>query len=61
MFWMRWLMRMRKWRERPPSAQRVKLVLGLIALLVAIAAVERWVGWPDWATLQPTGPRSGRF
>ena len=60
MFFMRWLLKAKKWQARPPSAQRVRLVLALIAVGVAIAAVERWIGWPAWATLEPAGPRSGR-
>ena len=56
-----WLMRAKRWAHNPPSPGRVKLVLGLIVLLGAIAAVEAWVGWPDWATVEPRGPGSGRF
>ena len=47
----RWLLRMKRWAQRPPSEKRVKLVLGVIALCVVLFAVERWIGWPNWATL----------
>ena len=53
-----WLMRAKRWANNPPSAGKVKLVIGLIVLLLVIAAVERWVGWPEWAKMDP---RSGRF
>lgn len=46
----RHLMRMSKWARRPPGERQVKLVLGVIALCLALFAVERLVGWPDWLT-----------
>ena len=42
-----WLLRMAKWARNPPSAGRVKLVLAVIALCLALYAIERWVGWPE--------------
>jgi len=27
-------------------------VVGLIAALIAIALVERYIGWPDWAQME---------
>lgn len=53
----RWLLRMAKWSHRPPSEKRVKLVLGIIVLCLALFAVERYIGWPDWMTVEPTGRR----
>ena len=48
-----WLLRATRWARHPPSAGRVKLVLAVIALALAIAGVQ-WAGWwPDWATLEP--------
>lgn len=58
MHYMRWLMRAKRWQARPPSEKMVKMVLGLIVAGVLIASVERWVGWPAWAQLDPVGPRS---
>lgn len=52
---MRWLMKAKRWAQNPPSASRVKFVFGIIAVVLCVAAVERWVGWPDWATLEPAG------
>lgn len=49
---MRWLLRMARWARHPPSPDRVKLVVGVIVLCLAIGAIE-WVwGWPDWLTVQ---------
>lgn len=45
----RHFLRMSKWARNPPSARRVKLVLAVIALCLVLYAVERLVGWPDWA------------
>jgi hypothetical protein len=50
---MTWLLRMAKWARHPPSPGRVKLVLGVIALCLILVAVERWIGWPDWLTVEP--------
>ncbi|MEW9920786.1 hypothetical protein AB2B41_14315 [Marimonas sp. MJW-29] len=47
-----WLLRMSKWARNPPSAARVKLVFGVIALAALIWGIE-WMGWwPDWATAE---------
>lgn len=55
----RWLIRATMWARNPPSAKKVKLVLGLVAACIAIAMIERYVGWPDWATAEriPRLPR----
>lgn len=47
---MRWFLRMSMWARNPPSANRVKLVIGVIVLCLLLLAVERFIGWPDWAT-----------
>lgn len=47
-------MRMALWARHPPSAARVRLVLGVIAVCLALFAVERLVGWPDWLTPSQT-------
>jgi hypothetical protein len=43
-----WFLRMAQWARHPPSPQRVKLVLTVIALCFVIYAIERWIGWPEW-------------
>ncbi|AJE46950.1 hypothetical protein [Celeribacter indicus] len=45
---LRWLLRAKRWAQRPPSAARVRLVLVVIALCLALFAVERTAGLPDW-------------
>lgn len=49
----RWMIRMARWAHRPPSWGYVKLVFAIVAAGLALVAVERFVGWPDWATLDP--------
>ncbi|AKO96622.1 hypothetical protein MALG_01437 [Marinovum algicola DG 898] len=49
---MHWLYRMSLWARRPPSARQVMLVLAVIAVCLAIYAVERWVGWPEALTAE---------
>lgn len=46
-----WLLRAKRWVQNPPSWGRVKLVLAVIGLCLALVAVERLVGWPDWLTV----------
>jgi len=46
----RWLLRMTRWAQNPPSAGRVKFVLAIIAVCAALYAVERYYGWPDALT-----------
>ena len=46
----RWLLRGVMWARNPPSEKRVKLVLAVIALCLAIAGIEWLELWPDWAT-----------
>ena len=48
----RWLLRMSRWARNPPSPKMVKLVLGLLAVLICIWLIERYIGWPDWATAE---------
>ncbi|MGI3167612.1 hypothetical protein ACRARG_00560 [Pseudooceanicola sp. C21-150M6] len=45
-----WFLRMSRWARNPPSAARVKLVLAVIALCLAIVGLEKLVGFPDWLT-----------
>lgn len=51
------LVRMSRWARNPPSAWRVKLVFGAVALALLIFGIE-WMGWwPDWATADPARRR----
>lgn len=56
----RWLLKAKRWAQNPPSESRVKLVIALIVVCLVVVALERWVGWPDWATLETVGPRNPR-
>ncbi len=47
-FWPRSFLRMALWARHPPSARRVIFVLSVIAMCIAVAAIEWLVGWPDW-------------
>lgn len=48
-----WLVRARRWVQRPPSLRRVILVFAVIALAVAIYALDRAGLWPDWMRTEP--------
>jgi len=54
------LLRMSKWAHKPPSVGRVKLVFGVILVSLALFAVERIFGWPDWLTLDTVAGRKFR-
>jgi hypothetical protein len=42
-----WLLRMARWARNPPSPRRIRLVLLVVALCLALALIE-WLGfWPD--------------
>ncbi|WP_261194279.1 hypothetical protein [Pseudoruegeria sp. SHC-113] len=47
----RWLMKMSLWARNPPPLKKVLFVFGIIGVCLALFAVERLVGWPDWATV----------
>ncbi len=46
----RWLLRMTRWAQNPPSAGRVKFVLAIIGVCIALYMVERVFGWPEALT-----------
>lgn len=50
-----WFLRMARWVRNPPSPRMVKLVLGVIALCMLLFAVEYFIGWPDFLTLEGEG------
>lgn len=47
-----WLMRMARWVRHPPSPQRVKLVLAVVALCFVLYGVELFFGWPDTLSVE---------
>ena len=52
---MRWLIRMKRWAENPPSPKMVAMVLGIIAVCLALWGIEQVVGWPEALTPHRTG------
>ncbi|WP_312527029.1 hypothetical protein [Paracoccus sp. (in: a-proteobacteria)] len=51
-----WLIRAARWVRHPPSEGRVILVLSVIAICLALVALEHFGLWPAWATLdRPRG------
>lgn len=48
----RHLLRMSRWARNPPSAARVKLVFGVIAVALLIGGLGKLGWWPDWATAE---------
>jgi len=46
----RWLFRMKRWAQNPPSWARVKFVFAIIAICIALFAYEAFYGWPDALT-----------
>lgn len=42
-----WLVRMARWVRNPPGPRKLGLVLAVVAICLAIYAVERGIGWPD--------------
>lgn len=43
-----WLIRMARWARHPPPLWRVKLVIGVVLLCLALVGIEHFWGWPDW-------------
>ena len=53
----RWLLRMARWSQNPPSEGRVKLVFGIIAVCLIVFGIEYFFGWPEWMSVDPKGRR----
>lgn len=53
----RWMFRMARWAQNPPSEKRVKFVLAIIAVCLTVFAVEYFIGWPEMLSLEPGGWR----
>jgi len=49
---LRHLLRMSKWARNPPSAKRVKLVIGIVVICLILFAIERWIGVPEWLQME---------
>ncbi|WP_322865898.1 hypothetical protein U5922_006640 [Aquicoccus sp. G2-2] len=57
MFRPRQFLRMSRWARHPPSATRVKLVAAILAVMLVVAGIEHFIGWPEFLTLDPRPPR----
>ena len=44
-------LRLARWVRHPPSPQKLLLIAAVVALCLALAGVEHFVGWPDWLTV----------
>lgn len=49
---MRGLLRAKRWSQNPPSRKRIQLVLAVVTLGLALLAVERFIGVPDWMQME---------
>ncbi len=44
---MNWLIRMSQWARHPPPMWKVKLVVAVVLMCVAIFGIEQIWGWPE--------------
>lgn len=47
----RFLLKASQWARKPPSESRVKLVIGVILVCLILVGIERFVGLPDWMSV----------
>lgn len=48
----RLLPRLAMWIRRPPSPRRMLIIAIVVATALAIAGIERYVGWPEALTVE---------
>ena len=48
----RWMLRAKRLAQNPPSWGKVKLVIGIIIACLALLALERIYGAPDWMKIE---------
>lgn len=51
---MNFMLRAVRWARNPPSWQRVRALLAVIAFCVAVFALEHFWGWPEWLKVNGT-------
>ncbi|MCB6177194.1 hypothetical protein LHP98_03520 [Rhodobacter sp. Har01] len=49
---LRWMMKAKRWAQKPPSARQVAMYGGVIAASLLIAGIEWLWGWPAWLTVE---------
>ncbi|WP_371224171.1 hypothetical protein [Roseovarius sp. 2305UL8-3] len=49
----RWLFKMKRWVQNPPSEKRVILVLSIVAICIVVAMIEHFIGWPELLSMEP--------
>ncbi len=47
----RWLLKASLWARNPPSMKKVIFVVSIIGICATVFVVERYIGWPDWLTV----------
>lgn len=53
----RWLFRMTRWAQNPPSQKRVIFVVAILAVCLIVVAIEQFIGWPEMLSQEPRGWR----
>lgn len=46
-----WFLRLARWARHPPSLKKVMLIGAVLALCLLAVGVEKYVGWPEWLTV----------
>jgi len=52
----RHLLRMKRLAQSPSALSKVWIVLAVVALCLAVFAIERWFGWPEWLVTERNRP-----
>ncbi|MDG0984571.1 MAG: hypothetical protein P8N80_03810 [Planktomarina sp.] len=47
----RFFLKMAQIARRPPSKKMVLIWIVVATIALLLFAIERWVGWPDWLTV----------
>jgi hypothetical protein len=48
----RMMLRMARRARKPASMTQVKFFFGILLVCLTLFAVERWVGWPEFLTVE---------
>ncbi|MBU8539260.1 hypothetical protein [Falsiroseomonas tokyonensis] len=46
------LIRMAQWLRHPPSRRTVQIIVVVLVVATVLVLVEKFIGWPDWATTE---------